>query len=160
MADKTLKSLNFGGADNYFPLPLVTEADNNKILSVVNGEWSVAEAPSGGGGSGQYVWSKHESETGPIIEYVIGDTEADYPDGGWKDGFWYILKLGPIIPYLSFIGNEDFTLKTNNTTKNWDGTLEYSTDKLNWTAWSGAEISSVGNKLYLRGTGNTKITSN
>ena len=93
MADKTLKSLNFGGADNYFPLPLVTAADNNKILSVVNGEWAAAEAPSGG--SGQYVWSKQESETGPIIEYVIGETEADYPDGGWKDGAWYKLRLGP-----------------------------------------------------------------
>ena len=53
MADKTLKSLNFGGADNYFPLPLVTAADNDKILSVVNGEWVAAEAPSGGG-SGPY----------------------------------------------------------------------------------------------------------
>lgn len=93
MADKTLKSLNFGGADNYFPLPLVTAADNDKILSVVNGEWAVTEAPSGGG-SGQFVWSKQKSETGPIIEYVIGETEADYPDGGWKDGFWYKLKLG------------------------------------------------------------------
>ena len=95
MADKTLKSLNFGGADNYFPLPLVTAADNDRILSVVNGEWAAAEAPSGGG-SGQYVWSKQESETGKILEYVVGETEADYPDGGWKDGFWYKLKLGPI----------------------------------------------------------------
>lgn len=50
MADKTLKSLNFGGADNYFPLPLVTAADNDKILSVVNGEWAAVEAPSGGSG--------------------------------------------------------------------------------------------------------------
>ena len=104
MADKTLKSLNFGGADKYFPLPLVTAADNDKILSVVNGEWVAAEAPSGG--TGQYVWSKQESETGKILEYVIGETEADYPDGGWSDGFWYKLKLA-ITPYLSFIGNED-----------------------------------------------------
>lgn len=101
MADKTLKSLNFGGADNYFPLPLVTAADNDKILSVVNGEWAAIDAPvsgGGGSGSGQYVWSKHESETGPIIEYVTGDTETDYPDGGWIDGFWYTLKLGPTPP--------------------------------------------------------------
>ena len=93
MADKTLKSLNFGGADKYFPLPLVTAADNDKILSVVNGEWAAVDAPSGG--SGQYVWSKQESETGPIIEYVIGETETDYPNGGLSDGFWYTLKLGP-----------------------------------------------------------------
>ena len=157
MADKTLKSLNFGGADNYFPLPLVTTADNNKILSVVNGEWAAAEAPSGG--SGQYVWSKHETENGKILEYVIGETEADYPDGGWKDGAWYKLKLA-ITPYLSFIGNEDFTLKTNNTTKNWDGALEYSTDKSTWNTWDGKAISSSGNNLYLRGIGNTKITGN
>ena len=156
MADKTLKSLNFGGADNYFPLPLVTEADNNKILSVVNGEWAVAEAPSGVW-SGQYVWSKQESETGKILEYVIGKTEADYPDGGWKDGFWYVLKLA-ITPYLSFLGNEDFTLKTDNTSKGWNGILEYSTDKSTWNTWDGTEISSAGSKLYLRGTGNTKIT--
>ena len=45
MADKTLKSLNFGGADNYFPLPLVTAADNDKILSVVNGEWAATDMP-------------------------------------------------------------------------------------------------------------------
>ena len=107
--------------------------------------------------SGQYVWSKQESETGKILEYVIGETETDYPDGGWKDGFWYVLKLA-ITPYLSFIGNEDFTLKTGNTTKNWDGTLEYSTDKSTWNTWNGTEISSAGSKLYLRGTGNTKIT--
>ena len=94
MADKTLKSLNFGGADKYFPLPLVTAADNDKILSVVNGEWAAVEAPSGGG-SGPYVWSKQESKTGPIIEYVTGETETDYPNGGLSDGFWYVLKLGP-----------------------------------------------------------------
>ena len=69
-----------------------------------------------------------------------------------------MLKLAPIPTYLSFIGNEDFTLKTYNTTKNWGGTLEYSTDKSTWNTWSGTEISSVGSKLYLRGTGNTNIT--
>ena len=83
----------------------------------MNGEWAAVEAPSGG--SGQYVWSKHETENGKILEYVIGDTEADYPDGGWSDGFWYVLKLAPAPTYLSFIGNEDFTLKTYNTTIRW-----------------------------------------
>ena len=55
--------------------------------------------------------------------------------------------------------NEDFTLKTGNTTKNWDGTLEYSTDTTTWNTWNGTEISSAGSKLYLRGTGNTNIGS-
>ena len=71
---------------------------------------------------------------------------------------WEKYEIAPT--YLSFIGNEDFTLKTGNTTKNWDGTLEYSTDTKTWNTWDGTEISSAGSKLYLRGTGNTKIAGN
>ena len=109
MADKFMKSITFvEGGDTYYPLPKVTNADDGKVLKVVNGAWNV-------------------------------------------------MDLIPI-SYLSFIGNEDFTLKTYNTTKNWDGTLEYSTNAITWNTWNGTEISSVGNRLYLRGTGNTKIT--
>ena len=109
MADKFMKSITFvEGGDAYYPLPKVTNADDGKVLKVVNGVWSLDD-------------------------------------------------LIPL-PYLSFIGNEDFTLKTFNNTKNWDGTLEYSTDAITWNTWNGTEISSVGSKLYLRGTGNTKIT--
>lgn len=39
MAEKQLKTLNFGGEDTYSPLPLVTAEDNDKILAVVDGEW-------------------------------------------------------------------------------------------------------------------------
>ena len=265
MADKTLKSLNFGGADNYFPLPLVTAADNDKILSVLNGEWAAIDFP---GNSGEYVWSRQyagSSVTGDFtggtytltttndtqpsseieyslsaptyniatkkwemadstivtltnadntvpsfsgnmyirltsapnvwylatainvtgsgpyakslvynakytadidksyVEYAAGSTEDKYPDGGWIDGVFYKLKLSPkppVYPYLSFIGNEDFTLRTYKSSKNWDGTLEYSTDKTTWNTWNGTGISSVNSKLYLRGTGNTRITGN
>ena len=158
MADKTLKSLNFGGADNYFPLPIVSTNDNNKILSVVNGGWAVKEAPSGDV-TGQYVWSKKDSADGPVTGYVISNDGEKYPNGGWSNGVYYTLELEPIT-YLIFTGNKDFTLKTANTTKNWDGTLEYSTDTTTWNTWNGTEISSAGSKLYLRGTGNTKITGN
>ena len=78
--------------------------------------------------------------------------------GGGKSSGLYVWRKYEIIPCLSFIGNEDFTLKTYNTTKNWDGTLEYSTNGSTWNTWDGTEISSAGSKLYLRGTGNTKIT--
>ena len=70
----------------------------------------------------------------------------------------YVWERYEYISCLSFIGNEDFTLKTLNTSKNWDGTLEYSTDTKTWNTWNGTEISSSGNNLYLRGTGNTKIS--
>ena len=39
MADKEFKSLNFGGEDTYFPLPIVTSDDNDNVLMVVDGEW-------------------------------------------------------------------------------------------------------------------------
>ena len=61
-------------------------------------------------------------------------------------------------PYLTFIGTDSFSIKTNNSRTNWSGTLEYSTDTNTWTTWDGtSQISSDNNVLYLRGTGNTKI---
>ena len=38
--------------------------------------------------------------------------------GGKSSGLYVWKKYEYIPPYLSFIGNEDFTLKTYNTTKN------------------------------------------
>jgi hypothetical protein len=65
----------------------------------------------------------------------------------------------PIPTYLTFQSTGSFTLKTANNQKNWNGTLYYSTDTTNWNVWSGTTtLNSVGNKLYLRGTGNTIIT--
>jgi len=61
--------------------------------------------------------------------------------------------------YLTFQSTSNFTLNVYDNTKHWDGTLYYSTDTTTWNVWSGTtSLSSVGNKLYLRGTGNTKIT--
>ena len=58
---------------------------------------------------------------------------------------------------LTFTGEtSEFTLKA--TYKEWDGTLEWSTDHTNWTTLTGTEaMQSVGKKLYLRGKGNTKF---
>ena len=62
-------------------------------------------------------------------------------------------------PYLTFTGTASFSIKTGNSAKNWNGTLEYSTDANTWTTWEGtSEISSDNNVLYLRGTGNRQIT--
>ena len=47
----------------------------------------------------------------------------------------------------------DFTLKAIN--KEWNGTVEYSTDKNTWYTWDGSEIPSADKKLYLRGKNNT-----
>lgn len=61
--------------------------------------------------------------------------------------------------YLTFSSPGSFTLATANAAKNWDGTLEYSTDTSTWNVWDGTTtLSADEGKLYLRGTGNTKIT--
>ncbi len=60
--------------------------------------------------------------------------------------------------YLTFSSADQFTLKTYNTTKNWDGVLKYSTDLVTWTEWDGTEIfSSADGKLYLTGIRNTRV---
>ena len=75
------------------------------------------------------------------------------------------LEAAPPPAYLTFSSPSSFTLKVNDTTKHWDGTLEYSTDASTWSNWDGATTlssatSGSDNVLYLRGTGNTKITGN
>ena len=66
--------------------------------------------------------------------------------------------------YLTFSSPNSFTLAVNDSTKHWNGTLEYfSADKV-WAVWDGTTILSAYNNdgeyvLYLRGTGNTVITS-
>nr|DAF60906.1 MAG TPA: hypothetical protein [Siphoviridae sp. cteEQ43] len=69
-------------------------------------------------------------------------------------------KIEPVpVSWLTFSSPKSFTLAVNNTTKNWDGALEYSTNTKDWSVWDGiTTLSSVNNKLYIRGTGNTKIT--
>lgn len=65
--------------------------------------------------------------------------------------------------FLTFSSPNSFTLSVVDNTKYWNGTLETSTDKTNWTTWSGTSaVSSASNgtkhNLYVRGIGNTYIT--
>ncbi len=73
------------------------------------------------------------------------------------------VQAAPSNPYLSFIGDGFFRLQTVNNLKNWDGTLQYSTDTTNWSVWDGVDVLAsdlVDGEyvLYLRGTGNTVIS--
>lgn len=79
--------------------------------------------------------------------------------------YWLMKKADPIGPYLTFSSPSSFTLKVNDATKHWGGTLEYSTDTSTWSTWDGTTTLSSAtngsdNVLYLRGTGNTVITGN
>ena len=65
--------------------------------------------------------------------------------------------------YLTFSSPNSFTLKVNDNTKHWNGTLEYFSSNRTWTTWDGTTtLSAVADDgeyvLYLRGTGNTVIT--
>lgn len=66
-------------------------------------------------------------------------------------------------PFLTFSSPSSFTLEVVNNIKYWDGTLQYSINKTNWTTWAGTSaISSASDgtkhNIYVRGAGNTYIT--
>ena len=96
--------------------------------------------------------NKHASGgSDPITPESIGAAPAPFKPAGKS--------------YLTFSSPNSFTLKVNDTTKHWDGTLEYFASDKTWTTWDGTTtLSSVDNDseyvLYLRGTGNTVITGN
>ena len=97
------------------------------------------------------------------IREKIGD-ESIIPAVDFPDLIRDRLQVAPT-PYLTFKSPSSFTLKVNDTTKHWNGTLEYSTNTSTWSTWDGTTtLSSVtkgsSNVLYLRGTGNTVITGN
>lgn len=77
--------------------------------------------------------------------------------------YWLMKNAELTEPYLTFSSPSSFTLKVNDATKHWDGTLEYSNDTSTWSTWDGtttlsSATSGSDNVLYLRGTGNTVIT--
>ena len=95
------------------------------------------------------------------IREKTGDTGTIVADD-FPDVIRERLQVVPPLPYLTFSSSNSFTLKVNDATKHWDGTLEYSTDTSSWSTWDGTTtLSSANNNgehvLYLRGTGNTKI---
>ena len=99
-----------------------------------------------------------------VIREKTGD-EASIIADDFPDVIRERLQVIPPKPYLTFSSPNSFTLAVNDTTKHWDGTLEYSTDASTWSTWNGTTtLSSTtsGNRkvLYLRGTGNTVITGN
>ena len=80
-----------------------------------------------------------------------------------RPDLWMMKKADSIGPYLTFSSPNSFTLKVNDATKHWNGTLEYSTDASTWSTWDGtttlsSATSGSDNVLYLRGTGNVRIT--
>lgn len=94
--------------------------------------------------SGKTMYSANGRVTGIIAEY--DGTAINVPNSA-----------------LKFSSPGVFSIATTNGPKNWDGTLEYSTDLTNWTTWTGTSAissSTTGAEkvLYIRGTNNHVIT--
>ena len=103
----------------------------------------------------------------------MGNAEAKYKLGKilWEEGKRYLqesceqgnIAASEIIegkqidaPYIVFMSPKPFCISAKR--KKWNGTIEYSLDKINWHNWDGKEIES--NIIYMRGYGNTVITDN
>ena len=109
-----------------------------------------------------------------INGYIIKDANAPHPSNAGSAGQilkktetgteWADASFKPAgKSYLTFSSPNSFTLKVNDTTKHWNGTLEYFSSNRTWTTWDGTTtLSAVTDDgeyvLYLRGTGNTVIT--
>ena len=110
-------------------------------------------------------WNQNDSTAPNYIKnrpFYTGDAEIVKID----------YKYLPFLPkpdgesYLTFSSKNSFTLSTNVIEKTWDGTLEYFNSDETWTVWDGSRFHSLSAAyngteyvLYLRGTGNTVITS-
>ena len=111
---------------------------------------------------------------GTTISAAIAETDYMAPPTGGTTGQvlkktetgteWADVQFKPAgKSYLTFSSPNSFTLKVYDTTKPWNGTLEYFASDKTWTTWDGTTtLSSIDNNgeyvLYLRGTGNTVIT--
>ena len=101
--------------------------------------------------------SSHTFSISGMLPQVVKIDEKYLPDT--------LLSFKPDgISYLTFSSRNSFTLKVNNLTKHWDGTLEYFASDETWTVWDGtssllAEANGSEYVLYLRGTGNTVISN-
>lgn len=104
------------------------------------------------------------------LEYEMSAIDVTYPDIGkvtYRGSYPLIVsnqqkpekQPEEYTDCITFTGeSSDFTLSVGkNGAKEWNGTVEYSTDHETWAVWDGSEISSNDQKLYLRGSGNTKF---
>ena len=88
---------------------------------------------------------------------VVAEAEG-FTDSDASNAINYTVTIPIPTDSILFAGEtSDFTLKATN--KEWDGTVEYSTDKNTWSTWDGSEIPSANKKLYLRGKNNTTFYS-
>lgn len=145
------------GTYDVFSLPIgytVSFSSNNSIIQQVS-------VPSGG------TVNEPADPSAEGYSLVGWFTQAN---GGGSEVFFPYTPTADITLYayiveetfITFSSDEPFDFGVYNKTKNWDGTLYTSTDKVNWTTWDGTtDVSAAkhrsGYYLSLRGSSNTYI---
>ncbi|MBO7735557.1 MAG: leucine-rich repeat protein [Methanobrevibacter sp.] len=95
-------------------------------------------------------WTK-DSDTQGTMVLTSPTNNISYNVYGYCEPYITITATGSI-------QNEITSLATSNRTKNWNGTIEYSTNKKQWQTWDGKQLSLSTKNLYIRGRNNTYIT--
>lgn len=141
-------------------LPEVTEADNGKVLGVVNGLWSKMNAPSGSGSgssgasSVQPNWNQNDSTQADYIKnrpFYIGDETSTtlLPamdlEFNPEDSYMPYIFMTPVPSELIQLWLEDW----NSATITWDGT-EYICEPKSLYG-----IKAIGNVELMLGTGDS-----
>ena len=60
----------------------------------------------GGKSSGSHVWKKLTADGGDFIDFVVSNSQTAYPNGGYKDGYWYEL-YGLPLEIVTWAGGTD-----------------------------------------------------
>ena len=108
----------------------------------------------------------------PDVHYVLTTSEPPEPIdpqsfmAGWHVGQLIAAMKGDLnelVTCLTFTSEQPFSISVNNSEKNWNGALYYSTDTRRWSEWNGtttipSRISGDKHKVYMRGINNTVIT--
>ena len=80
-------------------------------------------------------------------------------DGQVFEPFPSYLTLSSTKPFALWLSSKPQTERSVDDSLPWDGMVEYSEDTVEWYEWNGVSVYSNGeNKLYLRGSGNTRLT--
>lgn len=111
-----------------------------------------------------FSWEKQDSYT-PNDEWKSGRF-FNVIGGQWVEQDVVVSVANPQpIPdnCLTFSSAEPLTIAVSSGEKSWNGNMYYSTDAETWNEWDGTTISSAKHgteqRLYLRGSGNTIVTT-
>ena len=144
-----------------------TEAEFNHTLTNMSGHISSTDNPHNV--TAAQIGALPDTTSIPTALSDLSDDAAHRVVTDEEKTAWNAKADAPFKPagksYLTFSSPNSFTLAVGDSTKHWDGTLEYFASDKTWTTWDGTTtISSVNNDgehvLYLRGIGNTVINGN